>query len=307
MSIEMPKIGLGTFQATDPTELEKAITYAIEDAGYRHIDTAHYYSNEEFIGNALQKVFAKGKVKREDLFITTKLTNFNHRPERVEPALRASLKKLQLSYVDLYLVHWPHAHVPSDDPDKPLLVDDKTVKENIDIITTWKAMEDVYKKGLTKKIGVSNFSIEMLERMEYSDDVTIQPYTNQVEHNLYLQQGTLIKYLEGRNILLTSYSPIGNNRVGPFGVKLFEDPALVEIAKEVKKTPAQVALKFLLDLSPIVRIIPKSVTPSRIKENIELDFELSAEQIKKLKARNKMHRGVDPFIFDHIDSLSLGH
>lgn len=172
---------------------------------------------------------------------------------------------------------------------------------------TWKAFEDLVEKNLTKHIGVSNFTIEMLERMEFSSDVKIQPFTNQVEQNLYNQQTALIDYLETRKIALTSYSPLGNQRDGPFQVKLLDDPVLVEIAEEVNKTPAQVALQFLLQLSPVVRIIPKSVTTSRIKENFELNFILTKKQVKKLKARNLAHRGVDPFEFDGVDALGLGH
>jgi diketogulonate reductase-like aldo/keto reductase len=147
----------------------------------------------------------------------------------------------------------------------------------------------------------------MLERIEFSPRVKIQPYTNQVEHNLYLQQNALIHYLEKRKIYLTSYSPLGNQRDGPFGVKLLDDPVLVEVAKEVGKNPAQVALKFLLAFSPIVRIIPKSVTSDRILDNFQLNFELSAEQIVKLKTHNRSHCGVDLYYLFGVDVLSVGH
>jgi diketogulonate reductase-like aldo/keto reductase len=276
--MEIPEIGFGTYLVQDPAQTESSIIAAIE-AGYRHIDTAAFYQNEEIIGQALQKVFQKGTVKSQDLFITTKLYETNHRPERVEKAFLNSLQNLKLDYLDLYLIHWPHAFVPSDDILIPALKDGKPIFEHIDILDTWKELEKLVEKGLTRKIGVSNFSIEMLERMEFSPQVKIQPYTNQVEHNIYLQQSALIAYLERRKIYLTSYSPLENQRKGPFGVFLIEDPVLIEIAKEIGKNPAHVALKFLLQISPIVRIIPKSVTPIRILENFQLNFELSSSQI----------------------------
>lgn len=214
--MEIPLVGLGTYLSKDPSLLESTIIHAIENVGYRHIDTAAFYENEEAIGNALQKIFQKGVLKREDIFITTKLAHSDHRPERVEPAIQLSLKKLQLSYVDLYLIHFPIAHVPSEEISKPLLEDGKPIPDHVDILDTWKAMQEVNNKGLARKIGVSNFSIEMLERINFSPEVTVQPYTNQVEHNLYIQQIALIEYLETRNIFLTSYSPLGNQRQGPF-------------------------------------------------------------------------------------------
>jgi aldehyde reductase len=167
-------------------------------------------------------------------------------------------------------------------------------------------MEKLVELGLTRKIGVSNFSIEMLERMEFSERVKIQPYVNQVEHSIYLQQLALIQYLERRKIHLTSYSSLGQHTIGPFGVYYYEDEVAVEIAKEIGKTPAQVILKFCLQLSPIVNIIPKSVTPSRIKENFELNFQLNEEQINKLKKRNRSWRFIDPLKYFGYDLFSIG-
>jgi diketogulonate reductase-like aldo/keto reductase len=195
--LDIPAIGLGTLWASDPVKLEAAIIYAIEEAGYRYIDTARAYQNEDVIGTALQKIFEKGKIKREDLFITTKLACIDRRPERVEPAIRESLGKLQLSYIDLYLIHHPIACVPQGDGNVfPRTPDGNLITEHVDILDTWEAMEKLVSLGLTKRIGVSNFSIEMLERMEFSDRVRIQPYANQVEHSLYLQQDALISYVE---------------------------------------------------------------------------------------------------------------
>jgi aldehyde reductase len=297
-----PPIGLGTLFAKNQEELDKALTYAIEVAGYRHIDTASSYENEDLIGNVLQKIFSKGKIKREDLFITTKLNNYSHRPELVEPCLQSSLKKLQLDYIDLYLIHWPVSLVPIPGVVSHQLAVPEVQVEHIDILDTWKEMEKLQEKGLAKRIGVSNFSIEMLERIRFSSK--IQPFTNQVELNLYMQQTALIPYLENRNIWITSYSPLGNPST--HSTKLLEDPVLNEVAAECKKTPAQIALKFLLLISPIVRIIPKSVTENRILENISLDFEISPEQMERLKQRNKNLRAFNAFKKWGIDVFSMG-
>jgi diketogulonate reductase-like aldo/keto reductase len=303
----LPRVGLGTWQATDPAALENAIIYAVEEVGYRYIDTAHVYENEEIVGAAIGKILAKGKLKRSDLFVTTKLWLVNRRPELVEPAIRASLARLKLDYVDLYLIHWPASYVPQPDgylfPKGP---DGKALLEHIDILDTWAAMEQLVEKGLTKHIGVSNFSIEMLERLEISPKVKIQPFANQVEQSIYNQQLAMIQYLSSRGIALTSWSSFANGKVGPFGVPLLQDPVLLEIAGQVKKTPGQVALKYLLQLSPVVNLIPKSVTPERIKENFSLDFTLSPEQVAKIKARNvgfRINNGIDEFGYD---ILSLG-
>jgi diketogulonate reductase-like aldo/keto reductase len=300
-------IGLGTWQSTDPAALENAVTYAIEELGIRYIDTAHVYENEALIGETLAKIFAKGKIKREDLFITTKLWLVNRRPENVEPAIRASLAKLKLEYVDLYLIHWPTSYVPQPDGNLfPKGTDGKALIEHIDILDTWAVFETLVDKKLTRHIGVSNFSIEMLERLEFSPKVRIQPFANQVEHSIYNQQLAMIQYLAPRGIKLTSWSSFANGKVGPFGVPLLQDPVLAEVAKETGKTPGQVALRYLLQLNPIVNIIPKSVTPARIKENSSLDFTLSAEQVAKIKKLNvgfRINMGIEEFGYD---ILSLG-
>lgn len=207
----------------------------------------------------------------------------------------------------MYLIHWPIALVPSEHPIQPELENGKPKLEHVDIIDTWKELEKLVENGLTRRIGVSNFSIEILERMQFSPEVKIQPYVNQVEFNLYNQQHALIDYLSTRNIRLTAYSLFGKMKNGPFGVKLIEDPVLIEIGKEIGKKPSQIALKFLIQFSPIVSVIPKSVSPERMKDNFDLNFELSNEHIKRLKARNRAHRCNDPYDFYFVDALSLGH
>jgi diketogulonate reductase-like aldo/keto reductase len=301
-------VGLGTWQATNPAELETALTYAIEEVGYRYLDTAHVYGNEAIIGAALEKIFAKGVIKRSDLFITTKLWLTNRRPDRVEPAIRESLAKLKLEYVDLYLIHWPVSYPPQADGNLfPKGPDGKALLEHIDILDTWAAFESLVEKGLTKYIGLSNFSIEMLERLQINPRVKIQPYAVQVEQSIYNQQLALIQYLEPRGIKLTSWSSFANGKVGPFGVSLLQDPVLAKVAQEVGKTPGQVALRYLLQLSPVVNVIPKSVTPARIKENFEVtSFVLNEDQVARIRARNvgfRINNGIEEFGYD---VLALG-
>jgi aldehyde reductase len=300
-----PTLGLGTLQAKDPEQLEAAVIYALEVVGIRHIDTAWSYENEAFIGSALSKVFAKGAIKREELFLTTKLSNYRHQPEAVEPACRLQLERLGVAYLDLFLMHWPLAFAPIPGVESHgVKVPDVKILP-IDILDTWAAMERLVDLGLVRYIGVSNFSIEMLERLRFNS--RIQPITNQVELNLYQQQAALINYMEWRgNLVLTAYSPLGQNKIGPFGVPMLEDPVLKEIAQEIGKTTAQVALKFLTKLSPIVKIIPKSVNPVRISENNALDFDLTVEQVEKLKGRDRNNRFFDPFKTWGVDVFSLG-
>jgi aldehyde reductase len=303
--MSIPPLGLGTYQARDAEVLESAVAYAIEVAGVRHIDTAWSYENEAIIGRALAKVFAKGAVRREDLFLATKLSNYRHQPDAVEPACRAQLARLGVRYLDLFLVHWPLAFAPVPGVESHGIMVPDVVVLPIDVLDTWAAMERLVDLGLVRSIGVSNFSIEMLERMRFS--CRIQPATNQVEMNLYQQQAALVHYLEWRGgILLTAYSPLGQGKARPFGVPLLEDPVLGEVAEETGKTAAQVALAFLIQLSPVVRVIPKSVTPARISENAALDFKLSEAQIARLKARDRNIRTFDTMKAWGVDVFSLG-
>jgi diketogulonate reductase-like aldo/keto reductase len=307
MSSGIPLVGLGTFLATDPVALEKAVTYAVEEVGYRYIDTAHVYGNEGVIGEALAKIFAKGKIKRSDLFITTKLWLVDRRPERVEPAIRGSLARLKLDYVDLYLIHQPIAFPPQPDGNLvPMGPNGKPLLDHVDILDTWEAMEPLVEKGLAKHIGVSNFSIEMLERMEFSPRVKIQPYAVQIEHSIYNQQFAMVQYLTQRKIYLTGWSGFANGKVGPHGVPLLQDPVLIAIAAEVKRTPGQVALRYLLHMSAYVNVIPKSLTPARIKENFDLNFKLTPEQQSRLRSRNLAWRITNGLDFFGYDVFALG-
>ncbi|CAH1098911.1 unnamed protein product [Psylliodes chrysocephalus] len=275
---EIPAFGLGTWKSK-PGEVTQAVKDAI-DAGYRHIDCAYYYENETEVGAAIKDKIASGVVKREDLFITSKLWSTFLKPDLVEVTLKTSLKNLGLEYLDLYLIHWPcalkegGALLPKR-PDDPVL----SIFSNVDYIDTWKAMEVVAKKGLTKSIGVSNFSKRQLERV--LESATIKPVNNQIECHPYLNQKKLIAFCKSKNIAVTAYSPLGSPDrpwAKPDDPVLTEDPKIKELAAKYKKSSAQIILRYLYQNGVIP--IPKSVTKSRIQENIKIfDFELSAQDV----------------------------
>lgn len=270
----MPSFGLGTWKSK-PGEVYTAVREALK-IGYRHIDCAFIYLNEAEIGNALSDTFKDGLVKREDLWITSKLWNNSHRKEQVIPALQKTLSDLQLDHLDLYLVHWPIAHKP--EVLGPRSGSDYITLEEIPVIETWRGMEDALKSGLTKHIGVSNFSIKKLQ--ELIPLAFDKPEMNQVELHPLLQQNTLFEFCKQNNIHLTAYSPLGSQD-RHFSLKsadepnLFEHAVIVSIAKKHACSSAQVLIKWAIQRGTAV--IPKSTNPVRLKENFDSQTILLSE------------------------------
>jgi diketogulonate reductase-like aldo/keto reductase len=264
----IPQLGLGVWQAQDGNEVEMAVTAAI-DAGYRLIDTAAAYGNEAGVGQAIKK----SAVAREELFITTKLWNADQGYDATLKAFDRSIKLLGLDYVDMYLIHWPM-------PTKNLYVD------------TWKAMEELYDQGKIKALGVCNFQIAHLDNL--AAHATVRPVVNQIELHPYFPQSELRQYAKDHNILIESWSPIGGSG-GAGGrtsteVSLLDQPVLSEIGKKYSKTPAQVVIRWHIQNDLIV--IPKSVRPDRIKENINVfDFELTDQDMQSIDTLQTGKRG----------------
>lgn len=287
---KIPLVGLGTWKSK-PGEVYDAVKYAILQAGYRHIDCAFVYQNEDEVGKALSEVISSGAVKREDLFITSKCWNTCHDTSAVRPAIERTLKLLKLDYLDLYLVHWPVAYKPGNDL-FPTNADGTTATVDTDYLDTWKGMEEVQKAGLTKTIGLSNFNSQQIERV--LNIATVKPVCNQVECHPYLTQDELITFCRSKGITVVAYSPLGSPDrpwAKPGEPSLLEDPKLKEIAEKHKKSTAQVLIKYQVQRGVVV--LPKSVTPARIKSNIDIfDFELSENEMKTISSFNRGYRFV---------------
>lgn len=250
--VKIPCIGFGTWQTPDGKVAVESVEEALK-VGYRHIDTAAIYGNEESVGIAIKN----SGIKREDIFITTKVWNTDQGYESTLKAFETSIKKLGVEYVDLYLIHWP---VP------------KIFKDNWESVSikTYKALEKLYKDGKVKAIGVSNFKPHHLQNI--IDNCEIFPMVNQIEINPGLNQEETIRFCRENNILLEAYSPLSTGRI-------FEVKEMQAMAQKYNKSVAQISLRWSLEKGYLP--LPKSVTPSRIKENTEIfDFELEIEDIK---------------------------
>ncbi|HEX3926269.1 MAG TPA: aldo/keto reductase [Streptosporangiaceae bacterium] len=266
----IPQFGFGVFQVK-PEDTAQAVTTALQ-AGYRHVDTAEGYGNEQEVGEAIE---ASG-LDRADVFVTSKLDNASHLPDDARKAFDGTLSALGFDYVDLFLIHWP---LPT--------------RYDGDYVSTWRVLEEFYREGRARSIGVSNFQPHHLRRLH--TECEIPPAVNQIEVHPYLTQDEVRAFCGEHEIAVEAWSPIAQGKV-------LDNPVITSIARAVGKTPAQVVLRWHIERGDIV--FPKSVTPARIKENIDIfDFELSGEDVAFITALNKNERtGPDPDTFDFIPS-----
>lgn len=284
----IPMIGLGTWNSP-PGVVAQAVKDAI-DIGYRHIDCAHVYQNEHEVGDGIAAKIQDGTIKREDVFVTSKLWNTFHRPELVDGALKVTLKNLKLDYLDLYLIHWPVAYKEGDEL-FPMGPDGKTfIFSDADYVDTWKAMEKLVDAGLVKNIGLSNFNPKQIQRV--LDVARIKPACNQIECHAYLHQSKLTAFCTENGIIVTAYSPLASPArpwVKQDDIVLLNDPNLKVIAEKHGREPAQILIRYQIQLGHVV--IPKSVTKSRIASNFDVfSFELDGDDMKQLASLERNER-----------------
>ncbi len=257
---QIPALGFGT-SLSDNTKTRNAVKTAVQ-VGFRHLDAAERYRNEAEVGAALKELFAEGTVRREDLFVTTKLWNNNHRPERVRPALQASLNRLGLDAVDLYLMHTPFAFRPGDDQDPRDAQGAVVYDDGVTLEETWASMEGLVDAGLTKAIGLSDIDVENTRRVVNA--ARIKPAVVEVESHPYHPQWDLHEYLTAEGIVLLAFASLGHS----LEPRLLDDPLVVSMAARFGKTPAQVLLAWGIQRGSAV--LTASVTPSRISENFDV-------------------------------------
>jgi diketogulonate reductase-like aldo/keto reductase len=256
----IPALGFGTL-IPDPVATRTATKAALE-AGFRQLDSAERYRNEKEVGEALQEVFQAGKIKREEVFIATKLWNSNHRPERVKPAFEASLKRLQLDYVDLYLIHTPFAFQPGDEQDPRDASGNVIYDKGLTLLDTWRALEALVDEGKCKAIGLSDVSLEQTK--EIFEAARIKPAVIHVESHPYLPQWDLLEYCKKNGMVLQAFAALGHG----MEPKLFEHPVITGIAKRVNKSPVQVLLAWAIQRG--TALLTTSTIPSQIKENFDV-------------------------------------
>lgn len=294
---EMPAFGLGTMFAREDVGVQ-----TIKDAigiGYRHFDTAHLYGNEKQVGDGIRAKIAEGVIKREDVFVVTKLWNTYHEPDKVDMACRNSCSKLGLDYIDLYLMHSPMGFAYRGDSEEdlfPKTAEGTLAFNEVDYVDTYKAMEKLIDTGLVRSIGVSNFNSEQIDRL--LANCTIKPVTNQVEVGPSITQKKLTKFCKDRDIVITGFSPLGRpyaSDLFPNAPKLaFLDPRVIAIGEKYGKTGAQVVLRYLYQLGVV--LIPKSSNKQRMKENIEIfDFALTEEEVAVLETFDIGVKTTSPF------------
>ena len=288
----MPALGFGTL-IPDAAETITATRDALE-AGFRHFDCAERYGNEREVGKALQAGLAAGGIAREDIFVTTKLWNSNHRPERVGPAFEASLDRLGLKYLDLYLIHTPFAFQPGDDQDPRDQNGNVLYDHDVTLLDTWRAMEGLVDHGKCRAIGLSDLGLDELKPVYES--ARIKPTVVQVESHPYLPETELLGFCKETGIVLLAFAPLGH------GMKpgLLEDPVILAIAARVEKTPAQVLLAWAVQRGTALLTTPR--TAARARENFDISPlpEDAFEEINRIQTRQRLNpvvsTGVPGFI-----------
>jgi alcohol dehydrogenase (NADP+) len=288
----MPALGFGTL--IPDAALTRTATGDALDAGFRHFDCAERYRNEREVGDALQVGLASGGIARQDIFITTKLWNSNHRPERVEPAFEASLDRLRLKYLDLYLIHTPYAFQPGDEQD-PRDENGNVLYDNgVTLLDTWRAMESLVDHGRCRAIGLSDISLN--ELLPIYESARIKPAVVEVESHPYLPETELLEFCKGKGIVFLAFAPLGHGmRPG-----LLEDPVILAIATRVGKTPAQVLLAWAVQRGTALLTTPKSA--ARARENLDISAlpEDAMNEINRVQTRQRLNEvvktGVPGFI-----------
>lgn len=290
---KMPAVGFGTL-FRDLSVTTQAVKDALE-AGFRHFDCAERYRNEEQVGVAFKQVLDAGKIRRENLFVTTKLWNTNHRPERVKPAFEASCRRLQVDYIDCYLIHTPFAFQPGDNQDPRDAQGQVIYDDGVTLIETWRALESLVDEGRCKAIGLSDITLEKLQ--EIVAVARIKPAVVQVESHPYLPEWELLAFCKQHGIIVLAFAPLGHG----MEPNVLEEPVITQIAQRVQKTPAQVALAWSVQRG--VAFLTTSATPSHIRENFDIStlpqramVEIQEDITTRIRFNSVVETGVPGFI-----------
>jgi aldehyde reductase len=280
----MPALGFGTL-IPDPVETINATRYALE-AGFRHFDCAERYRNENEVGEALQTGMAALGIAREDIFVTTKLWNTNHRPERVEPAFNASLERLGLNYLDLYLIHTPFAFQPGENQDPRDQNGNVIYDKGVTLLDTWRALENLVDHGRCRAIGLSDVGLKDLAPIY--DAARIKPAVVQVESHPYLPETELLEYCKEKDIVLLAFAPLGHGiRPGPL-----EDPVILAISARIQRTPAQVLLAWAVQRGTALLTTPRTADRARENFNVSALPEDAFDQINQIQTRQRLNEVV---------------
>jgi alcohol dehydrogenase (NADP+) len=278
---EIPVVGFGTLIA-DPIETRNASAGALE-AGFRHFDCAERYRNEREVGQALEAALTAGRVSRQDLFVTTKLWNTNHRPERVAPAFTASLERLQLTYLDLYLVHTPYAFQPGEEQDPRDANGRLLYDPGVTLLDTWRAMERLVDSGRCRAIGVSDIGLAALGSLY--EAARIKPAVVQLESHPYLPEGELLEFCKAHGIVFLAFAPLGHGiRPGPL-----EDPVILGIAARLDRTPAQVLLAWAAQRGTAFLTTPRTAARARENFNVRALPHDAMDEINGIQIRQRFN------------------